>query len=194
MSEPQPPTSADVVGDEVPEVRYIPGAPNQYDYEYDVIILDENLKEYPQAHDQILEHELQHSKPECQTLSGFLRHEYQTDREFYFRDDEVMDEIREYYQDRDEPQLGLRMRLVLATGNLIRDLWRPFMRLRAGFDMYLSKLLLLLLALIYGVRKDDPEVGKEDPEPTITINSGWDCETITDDDWNPDINKPSESE
>lgn len=111
--------------EEGPEVRYIPGTQNRYSYEDDVILLDENLKEYPRAHDEVLEHERQHAKPECKTLLGFLRHEFRTDLRFYFDSDDQVEEVRRYYRNRSDSRLDIRTHLVLSVGNLIRDLWRP---------------------------------------------------------------------
>jgi hypothetical protein len=38
-----------------PEIRYVPGAHNHYKFGHDVIVLDEHLKDYPEAHDYILD-------------------------------------------------------------------------------------------------------------------------------------------
>lgn len=114
--------------DTTPPVYYVPGAENHYKYDYDVIVLDEELKNYPAAHDYILAHERHHATAEGRTFTGFVRHELQSDLDYYFGSGETLDEVREYYRERDPGSLGARGRMKIEAGNALRSLWRPVFR------------------------------------------------------------------
>ncbi|WP_135822974.1 hypothetical protein [Halostella litorea] len=108
-----------------PEVYYLPGAENHYDYRYNVIVLDEELKEYPKAHDLILQHERGHATDAAKTFTGLLRHEFANDLDYYFGTGEAVEEVHDYYRNRDSGSLSMRTRAALAAGNVVRILWQP---------------------------------------------------------------------
>lgn len=111
-----------------PPVYYVPGATNHYDYQRDIIILDEELQAYPAAHDYILAHERQHATPDGHTFTGFVRHEFESDLEWYLGSGPVIDEVQEYYRERDPGSLAVATMVKIVVANLLRELWRPVMR------------------------------------------------------------------
>ncbi len=87
------------VPDGDPDIYYIPGAWNQYDYNEHIIILDERLKDYPTAHDVILEHEKGHA--DARTVRELAIHEWKSDVRQYFSTDPEIEAVREYYRETD---------------------------------------------------------------------------------------------
>lgn len=105
-----------------PEIIYVPGAENHYKYEHNVIVLDSQLREYPDAHDLIKSHELAHA--ECDSVFDHLRLELKTDIRHYFSTDRDLVEVRRYLQERDsEIEYSRSQRLGRALVNDLRYLW-----------------------------------------------------------------------
>lgn len=116
-----------------PDVYYVPGAINHYKYDYDVIVLDEELKDYPKAHDLILRHEQRHATEEGSTFLGLLRHEFESDVEFYLGSGEAVEEARRYYRKRDDGSLPVATRWKCDVANALRNLWTPLFRMASRF-------------------------------------------------------------
>lgn len=80
-----------------PEIYYVPNIYNHYDYDEDIVVLDENLKDYPLAHEEIKQHEIKHSKSSSVWYN--LKLEFATDMRKLFATDETMQEVEEYMED-----------------------------------------------------------------------------------------------
>lgn len=104
------------------EIVYVPGSPNYYDYENDVIVLDARLEEYPLAHEVIREHELAHA--ECEGTLDHLLLELRTDFWGAFATDDRAKATREYLNDR-EPSADVSVvdRFGRALTNMVRPFW-----------------------------------------------------------------------
>lgn len=84
------------------DVEILDTSENYYDSERETIVVDERLRQYPDAFQYILLHELKHhaiyssssSFLECFFLN--LRHELSTDLELAFSNDESLKELRMY--------------------------------------------------------------------------------------------------
>ncbi|RZN62004.1 MAG: hypothetical protein EF811_03865 [Methanonatronarchaeia archaeon] len=86
---------------EEPYVQYVDASKNfnlnAYDPVRETIILDEKLKDYPLAHEVILEHELKHYH-----LKNPLKHAWHDIKDrwrFYGSSSKAMKETRQYYRD-----------------------------------------------------------------------------------------------
>ena len=116
--------------EEGPEIVYVPGAENHYKYEHDVIVLDERLKDYPEAHEYIKNHELEHAKQGAN--AGFfelLRLELRTDIDHYFSESEEIAEVREYFDSiSGEQRLHPAASLKFTLTNTLRELWNVPLR------------------------------------------------------------------
>lgn len=113
------------------EIVYVPGAVNRYDYSYDVIVLDRALKEYPKAHDAILEHELKHvqnSKGSDRWLVDLIRIEWREDLRHYLGNSEEASEIRDYYKMREAKySSGWATSIETKVVHNIRPFWCIFL-------------------------------------------------------------------
>lgn len=104
-----------------PEIVYVPGSPNYYDYENNVIVLDARLEEYPLAHEVVREHELAHA--ECEgTLDHFLL-ELRTDFWGAFGTGERAEAARTYLSER-EPTADVSV--MDRFGRMLTNTVRPF--------------------------------------------------------------------
>lgn len=99
------------------QVLYVPGATNYYDPDENVIILDSNLTEHPDAHDHVLQHELGHADPRHQSFTGFLSYEFRHDIDLYFSTTDGVEAFRTYHDERDTPDTKY------VIGNIIRSAW-----------------------------------------------------------------------
>jgi len=113
------------------DVIYVPGARNVYRPEFDVVILDEQLKEDPKAHDHILQHELEHAE-QAHGDAGIVEHaalEFRTDVFTYFGDDETAQQVREYLSTYDPPHKHTwRQDLLFFGAELVRSSWTCLMK------------------------------------------------------------------
>jgi len=98
---------------------------NQYDPINDIVLIDENLDEYPLAKEYIIDHEIQHQENRFDLVSDLV-HEFRNDlvKEFSFSDTAV--ELREYIGDEQEDFDGIfyfKMFLMQA----LRNTWMLFL-------------------------------------------------------------------
>lgn len=115
-----------VGGDHQPEVYEIPGALNHYKYEYDVIVLDSRLEDYPAAREVIKTHEAAHA--DAQGTVEYLAHELKSDFRLHFSTTDSMQEVREYYSETEPPeQLGFVTTVGFGLVNVLRSLWNAAM-------------------------------------------------------------------
>jgi hypothetical protein len=109
------------------EVVYVPGAVNRYKYEFDVVVLDRELKAYPVAHDHILKHELLHAihaRPENRGLLQFVALELKNDLERYTGTHDEIEACRRYKRERGgESRMRWRDRRRNGIGNTARTWW-----------------------------------------------------------------------
>lgn len=114
------------VHDEEPEVIYVPGAANRYDYVENVVVLDRHLRDYPLAHEHIKEHEFAHA--ETDGFLDFLLLEFRTDLGRHFGTSETIEEVREYIRDQnrrhDPGHLG---GFAHDIGSFLRVVWNLLM-------------------------------------------------------------------
>ncbi len=115
----------DIEGTEV-AVYYIPDVRNRYNPEEDVVVLDEELKEWPLAHEVIKQHELDHAKAENSTALGLLTYELRTDFCRYFSSDPEWEAVRDYLQAQNKPT-NLRIWLKSNCVNHLRSVWTAAM-------------------------------------------------------------------
>jgi|GEM_PF-2194615 len=109
-----------------PEVIYIPGAQNRYDYEENVVVLDSRLKDYPRAHDLIKEHEFGHV--EAQSSLQLLLHELRADIRISFGRDSAVEEVREYFEATEPAEpLSLQRRIGFEAVFFLRAVWLAVM-------------------------------------------------------------------
>ena len=99
-------------------VYYVPGAVNRYEPQHNVIVLDASLREYPDAHDHVLQHEIGHSREQNQSLRGFISYELQHDLEYHFSNDDAIKQAQKYYGEQEEAAPD-----EVVIGNALRDLW-----------------------------------------------------------------------
>lgn len=109
---------SEAVGGHV-DVFYVPGADNRYEPDEEVVVLDSRLREYPQAHDLILNHEIEHANPNNKTRIGLAKHEFFSDLRYHFGQDDGIKQAREYVSDR---SVSRSNRYVLVTQ--LRYLWQ----------------------------------------------------------------------
>lgn len=118
--------------DKETKIVYVPGAKNHYKYGYDVVVLDERLKDYPKAHKRIKNHELEHAKhdkPENRRFLDLIRLEFQTDLEHYLSNSNEMKEVREYFEERGESKtLQAATAMKFSFADLLREFWTAVFR------------------------------------------------------------------
>jgi hypothetical protein len=110
---------SDPLDDEDPQVYYVPNMYNHYSFSENIVVLDENLKEYPEAHKHIKEHELNHA--ESFGLWYTLKLEFETDVERLFGDSEEIEEVNQYMDNRSV--VPLTMRIKTSVINIFRNIW-----------------------------------------------------------------------
>jgi len=98
-------------------VYYVPGAVNRYEPKHDVVVLDSDLREYPDAHRHVLQHEIGHAREENQSLRGFISYELRHDLEYHFSNSDAVMQAQEYYGDQTEAAPD-----EVVIGNAVRDL------------------------------------------------------------------------
>lgn len=111
--------------DKLPEIIYIPGADNRYLLEYDVIVLDRNLKKYPYAHEYILKHELEHSEID-NSLTHIALLEFSTDLKHFFSTEDTLREVR-YYLKKEQSGFTLIEAFKHNTLILLRSSWNSIL-------------------------------------------------------------------
>lgn len=62
--------------------------------------MDEHLKDYPDLHDHVLEHEFGHAKSKNKTLTGHLVYEFKHDVTTYYSTSDVEGTHHEYFSDK----------------------------------------------------------------------------------------------
>jgi hypothetical protein len=119
-----------------PEIVYVPHhvQNNYYDAKHEAIVLDERLKEWPEVHDHILEHELKHYNYGYGPV-GALKNivvEIQTDWLLHVSTSEMAGRIQEYYDAEPKGKPSIT-KLVSATAvNFMRGFFQLFI-LPTGF-------------------------------------------------------------
>lgn len=94
---------------------------NQYDPINDVVLIDENLEDYPLAKEYILDHELQHQENRLNLIDDLV-HEFKNDwfMEFSFSDQAI--ELREYFGDKQE-EADIFFYFKTFIMKLLRNIW-----------------------------------------------------------------------
>lgn len=127
------------------EIVYVPGAENHYKYDHDVVVLDARLRDYPEAHDVILEHELAHA--ECDTVLDHALLEARTDFRRLFRTYEKYDAVETYFEERSSDQNHSAWnRFGRGLINAVRPWW----------TMIMSPIAVLYRAVVSSRNRDDP--------------------------------------
>jgi len=116
-----PPDETHTIDGETVEVYYIAGERNRYKPEENIIILDEELQDWPTAHDVIKQHELDHAKTENQTVVGLLSHELKADLRHYFSPSEEWQQTRTYLNE--QPAGGVKPWLLHGGVEFLRGVW-----------------------------------------------------------------------
>jgi hypothetical protein len=98
---------------------------NYYDPVSDIILIDENLEDYPLAKDYIVEHELKHQEYRLDIVDDLV-HEFKNDlvKEFSFSDTAV--ELREYIGDEVE-NLDAIFYFKMFLMSALRNTWTLFL-------------------------------------------------------------------
>lgn len=117
-----------------PEIQYVPGAPNHYKPDYDVIVLDSELREFPTAHDVIRDHELGHANAD--TTTEHLMLELEADYRRHISTDSEARAVRRYLR-RESPGGS---NLGIGFVNSVRPLWGVLMFLAGGVYRNLQSL------------------------------------------------------
>lgn len=102
------------------------GCSKPYDYDYNVVVLGGNLKDFPKAHEYVKKHELEHAehgKPKNRRMIDFLRLEWKTDVDCYFSSREELEEVREYHESRSASGVSGFMELKVRCANVLRGGW-----------------------------------------------------------------------
>lgn len=122
--------------DEDPRVIYVPGGPrvNRYHRDENVIVLDEALKDYPDAHDIVLEHELEHARQNSNGtgVREHLSHEFRTDVLLYISTSEKAETMRSYLNDESTDTREAAEAAMWESLTLLRSLWNSFL-MPAGY-------------------------------------------------------------
>jgi hypothetical protein len=112
-------------------VYYVPGAANHYDPVEDVIVIDENLKEYELAHQLILSHEQEHAKKD--SAVEWLWLDLRSDFRQLFSYDPAIRQARQYIDDRPVPPAKY------AASNMVRELFRLPLTFLSGFVLGIAR-------------------------------------------------------
>jgi hypothetical protein len=121
---------------EEPRVIYVPGGPevNRYYRDENVIVLDEALKDYPDAHEIVLEHELEHARQNSNGtgVREHLVHEFQTDFLLYVSTSEKAETMREYLEGESPDRREAAREAFWTMMDVVRSLWNTFL-MPAGY-------------------------------------------------------------
>lgn len=119
-----------------PRVIYVPGGPevNRYHRDENVVVLDEALKDYPEAHEIVLEHELEHARQNSNGASvrEHLAHEFHTDVLLYVSTSEKAETMREYLHEESGDTRQAAEAAFWESMELLRSLWNTFL-MPAGY-------------------------------------------------------------
>jgi hypothetical protein len=118
----------DLQGDDGPRIVYVPGdsTVNRYHPGHDAIILDETLKDYPDVHDLVKAHELEHARQHRDPDSGLLawaKHEFRTDWLLRVSRSEDAQRARTYIRESHREGGTKRERAKGAALDIMRSTW-----------------------------------------------------------------------
>lgn len=98
---------------------------NYYDPVSDIILIDENLEDYPLAKEYIVEHELKHQENRSAIIDDLV-HEFRNDlvKEFSFSDTAV--ELREY-MGKEQEEMDAVFYFKMFLMEVLRNTWSLFL-------------------------------------------------------------------